>query len=45
MFEEIYSFYGLSHWLSEVDDLLAQIDQVSIATPKPQASRSKVLVD
>eukprot|EP00434_Breviolum_minutum_P004168 symbB.v1.2.003674.t2/scaffold175.1/size369221/30 len=33
---EIYSFYGLSHWLSEVDDLLAQIDQVSIATPKPQ---------
>ncbi|CAK8997394.1 unnamed protein product [Durusdinium trenchii] len=34
---ESYSFYGLSHWLSEADALLDQIDQISLSkAPKTQ---------
>lgn len=31
---ESYSFYGLWHWLSEANDLLDQIDSISLSAPK-----------
>jgi hypothetical protein len=32
--KESYSFYGLWHWLSEANDLLDQIDSISLSAPK-----------